>query len=204
PGFSLINANLVGNASGNTEHKDLFTASQTVFGDTGAKWLMYGIPSNVLNASLYTRGDTNPRTWHVVPNPTNPGDIPFISGISKAVGSVMTAAQRAGDVGFVNAMLHGLEHSGLSRPLAGMAATARAFTSEEGRAFTTQRNGNFLYANDLFSWSTLTRIAGAKPIDEANMVGNYFRVGAYAQKDREKREELGTRIKLSVLGGGEL
>lgn len=204
PGFSLINANLVGNASGNTEHKDLFTASQTLFGDTGAKWLMYGIPSNVLNASLYTRGDTNPRTWHVVPNPTNPGDIPFISGISRAVGSVFTAAQRAGDVGFVNAMLHGLEHSGLSRPLAGMAATARAFTSEDGQAYTTQRNGNFLYANDLFSWSTLTRIAGAKPIDEANMVGNYFRVGTYAQKDREKREELGTRIKLSVLGGGEL
>lgn len=204
PGFSLINANLVGNASGNTEHKDLFSASQLVFGDTGAKWLMYGAPSNILNASLYTRGDTNPRTWHVVPNPTNPAEIPFINGISKAVGSLYTAAKRAGDTGVANALLHGLEHSGLSRPLAGMAATARAFTTESGEVTTTQRNGNFLYANDLFSLSTLIRVAGAKPIDEANIVGNYYRAGAYAAKDREKRQELGTQLKLQMLGGGQL
>jgi hypothetical protein len=204
PGFSLINGTLVGNASGNSEHKDLFTAGQTLFGDTGAKWLMYGIPSNVLNASLYTRGDTNPRTWHVVPNPTNPGDIPFISGISQAVGSLFTAVQRAGDTGVTEGLLSGLEHAGLSRPLAGMAATARAFTTPDGMVTTTQKNGNFLYANDLWSWSTLVRLAGAKPIDEARTVGDYYRVGAYAAKDREKREELGTRLKLSILGGGEI
>ncbi|MNZ16649.1 hypothetical protein D3C78_336270 [compost metagenome] len=204
PGFSLINGTLVGQASGNPEHKDLFSASQVVFGDTAAKWLMYGVPSNVLNASLYTRGDTNPRTWHVVPNPTNPAEIPFISGLSQAVGSVFTAAKRAQDVGFIDGMLHGLEHSGLSRPLAGMAATARAFTTEGGQVTTTQKNGNFLYANDLWSWSTLVRIAGAKPIDEAKTVGDYFRVGVYAAKDREKREELGTRLKLELLAGGEV
>lgn len=204
PGFSLINGNLVGNASGNTEHKDLFTAGQTLFGETGAKWLMYGIPSNVLNASLYTRGDTNPRTWHVVPNPTNPGDIPFINGISQAVGSLFTAVNRAGDSGVIEGLLSGLEHAGLSRPLAGMAATARAFTNEDGLVTTTQRNGNFLYANDLWSWGTLVRIAGAKPIDEAKTVGDYYRVGTYAAKDREKRQELGTRLKLAMLGGGEI
>ena len=204
PGFSLINGTLVGQASGNSEHKDLFTAGQTLFGDSGANWLMYGIPSNIMNASLYTRGDTNPRTWHVVPNPTNPGDIPFISGIGQAVGSLFTAVQRAGDTGVIEGFLSGLEHAGLSRPLAGMAATARAFTGEDGKVTTTQRNGNFLYANDLWSWSTLIRIAGAKPIDEAKTVGDYYRVGTYAAKDREKREELGTRVKLSLLNGGEL
>lgn len=204
PGFSLINGTLVGNASGNGEHKDLFTAGQVLFGQTGADWLMYGIPSNVLNASLYTRGDTNPRTWHVVPNPTNPQDIPFISGISQAVGSLFTAINRAGESGITEGFLSGLEHAGLSRPLAGMAATARAFTTPNGQVTTTQRNGNFLYANDLFSWSTLIRLAGAKPIDEARTVGDYYRVGAYAAKDREKREELGTRLKLAIIGGGEI
>lgn len=204
PGFSLINGTLVGNASGNGEHNDLFTAGQTLFGQDGADWLMYGIPSNVLNASLYTRGDTNPRTWHVVPNPTNPQDIPFISGISQAVGSLFTAVQRSGESGIVEGFLSGLEHAGLSRPLAGMAATARAFTTPDGQVTTTQRNGNFLYANDLWSWSTLVRLAGAKPIDEARTVGDYYRVGAYAAKDREKREELGTRLKLAMLGGNEI
>lgn len=204
PGFSLINGTLVGNASGNGEHKDLFTAGQTIFGQTGADWLMYGIPSNVLNASLYTRGNTNPRTWHVVPNPTNPEDLPFISGISTAIGSLFTAVNRAGESGITEGFLSGLEHAGLSRPLAGMAATARAFTTPDGQVTTTQRNGNFLYANDLWSWSTLVRIAGAKPIDEARTVGDYYRVGAYAAKDREKREELGTRLKLAMLGGNEI
>ena len=48
------------------------------------------------------------------------------------------------------------------------------------------------------------RLAGAKPIDEARTVGDDYRVGTYAAKDREKREELGTRLKLAMLGGNEI
>lgn len=205
PGFNLINTSLVGNASGNPEHKDLYSATNTLFGKAGADWLMFGAPSNVLRASLFTRGDTNPRTWSIVPNPTNPGDIPFISAFGKVFSSTkQTLSDVAGGAPVWNSFLNGIEHMGLSRPLAGMAQTARAFTNEDGKVTSTQANGTILGTNDLASWATMTRIAGAKPIDEAITSNAYFRVQSYMAADRDKREKLGTALKLNLQGGGQV
>ncbi|MNC14362.1 hypothetical protein D3C81_1157150 [compost metagenome] len=93
---------------------------------------------------------------------------------------------------------------GLSRPLAGMAQTARAFTNEDGKVLSTQANGTILGSNDLVSWATLTRLVGSKPIDEAITSNAYFRVQGYMVKDREKREKLGTELKLNLQGNGEV
>jgi hypothetical protein len=203
PAFNLINSSLIGGASGNTDHKDLYSATQVLFGQKGADWIMYGAPSNILRASLFTRGDTNPRTWSIVPNPTNPGDIPFISAFGKVFSSTSEAIKQAsGGAPIWNSFLNGIEHMGLSRPLAGLAQTARAFTNEDGKVLSTQANGTILGSNDLMSWATLTRIAGAKPIDEAITSNAYFRVQGYMAADREKREKLGTELKLNLQGGG--
>lgn len=203
PAFNLINSSLVGGASGNSDHKDLYSATQALFGKTGSDWIMFGAPSNVLRASLFTRGDTNPRTWSIVPNPTNPGDIPFISAFGKVFSSTAAAvSQASGGAPVWNSFLNGIEHMGLSRPLAGMAQTARAFTNEDGKVTSTQANGTILGTNDLVSWGTLTRLAGAKPLDEAITSNAYFRVQGYMVKDREKREKLGTELKLNLQGGG--
>ena len=205
PAFNLINTSLVGNASGNPEHKDLFSATQALFGQKGADWVMFGAPSNILRASLFTRGDTNPRTWSIVPNPTNPGDIPFISAFGKVFSSTASAiSQAAGGAPVWNSFLNGIEHMGLSRPLAGMAQTARGFTNPDGRVLSTQANGTILGGNDLVSWATLTRIAGAKPIDEAIISNAYFRNQSYMVSDRAKREKLGTAVKLNLQGKGEV
>lgn len=203
PAFNLINSSLVGGASGNPEHKDLYSATQVLFGQKGADWIMFGAPSNILRASLFTRGDTNPRTWSIVPNPTNPGDIPFISAFGKVFSSTASAISQAqGGAPIWNSFLNGIEHMGLSRPLAGLAQTARGFTNEDGKVLSTQANGTILGSNDLMSWATLTRIAGAKPIDEAITSNAYFRVQGYMTADREKREKLGTAVKLNLQGGG--
>lgn len=203
PGFNLINSTLIGDASGNSEHYDLFSATRTIFGQTGSDWIMYGAPSNILRASLYTRGDTNPRTWHVVPNPTNPSEIPFISAFAKAFGSIKEAASKAGNgVPLWESFLSGVEHLGLSRPLAGLAAVARS--AEDGRVTATQRNGSIAGSNDFFSMATLIRLAGAKPIDEAIITNSYFRINSYAEKDRARRESLGSQLKSTIQGGGEL
>ena len=203
PGFNLINSSLVGNASGNPEHKDLYSATNILFGKQGSEWLMYGVPSNILRASLFTRGDTNPRTWSIVPNPTNPGDIPFINAFSKVFSSTaQTMADVKGGAPVWNSFLNGIEHMGLSRPLAGLAQTARAFTNEDGKVLSTQANGTITGTNDLLSWATLTRVAGAKPIDEAIASNAYFRVQGYMVADREKRMKLGTALKLNLQGGG--
>ena len=90
---------------------------------------------------------------------------------------------------------------GMSRPLAGLASSARGLTND-GVAYTTQRSGNFLYDNDLGSLATLTRLAGAKPLDEAIMQNNYFRLQSYAASDRLKRNKLGEAIRTSMQGGG--
>lgn len=203
PGFNLINTSLVGNASGNPEHKDFYSATNTLFGQKGADWIMFGAPSNILRASLFTRGDTNPRTWSIVPNPTNPGDIPFISAFAKVFSSTkQTLGDISGGAPVWNSFLNGVEHLGLSRPLAGMAQTARAFTNEDGKVTSTQANGTILGTNDLASWGTLTRLAGSKPIDEAITSNAYFRVQGYMAADREKRQRLGTALKLNLQGGG--
>ncbi|MNF48705.1 hypothetical protein D3C87_600960 [compost metagenome] len=205
PAFNLINSSLIGGASGNTEHKDLYSATQVLFGQKGSDWIMFGAPSNVLRASLFTRGDTNPRTWSIVPNPTNPGDIPFISAFAKVFSSTSDAIKQAsGGAPVWNSFLNGIEHMGLSRPLAGMAQTARAFTNEDGKVLSTQANGTILGSNDLVSWATLTRLVGSKPIDEAITSNAYFRVQGYMVKDREKREKLGTELKLNLQGNGEV
>lgn len=205
PGFNLINNNLIANAAGNPEHYDLHSATRLIFGQEGADWLMYGIPSNVLNASLYTRGDVNPRTWHVVPNPTNPSEIPFISAFAKAFGSLKQAAgQVANGAPLWESFLGGIEHLGLSRPLAGIAAVGRAVGNDGLQVISTQRNGNIAGSNDLFSLATLVRVAGAKPLDEAIVTNNYFRINAYMEADRAKREKLGTELKTTIINGGEI
>ena len=205
PGFNLINSSLVGDAAGNPEHYDLFSATKVIFGQEGADWLMYGAPSNILNASLYTRGDTNPRTWHVVPNPTNPSEIPFISSFSKAFGSIKAAtSQAASGAPLWNSFLSGIEHLGLSRPLAGLAQVLRGATTGEGVVQATQRDGSLSGSNDLYSLSSLIRLAGAKPIDEAIVTNAYFRINAYAEKDRERRASLGQAVKSAFLSGQEV
>lgn len=205
PGFNLINSTLVGNASGNPEHYDLFSATRAIFGQEGADWLMYGVPSNILNASLYTRGDTNPRTWHVVPNPTNPSEIPFISAFGKALGSIKGAVGQAQDGATLwQSFLSGVEHLGISRPLAGLAQVARGMTSEDNIVTATSRDGSLTGANDLYSLASLVRIAGAKPIDESIVTNGYFRINAYAEKDRESREKLGAAVKRRLASGEEI
>jgi len=203
PGFSAINNTLIGNAYGNEGHRDLYDAANTVLGKAGAEWLMYGAPSNLLKASLFTRGDTNPRTWSIVPNPTNPSELPIFSAYAKAFGSMKDTLKNVqGGAPIWNSFLSGIEHMGLSRPLAGMAAVARGFTNQDGQVTSTQRDGSILGQNDMVSWASLVRVAGAKPIDDAVLSNNYFRINAYAQKDREKRLSIATQIKLNLQGGG--
>lgn len=205
PGFSMINHSLIGQASGNPEHQDLHSLSQVAFGKEGADWLLYGAPSNILNAALYSRGNTNPRVWHIVPNPADPMQIPFVSGFAQFIGSFKNAADRVGEGAPVwESFLSGVEHMGLSRPAAGIAATARAFTNESGEAMSTQRSGNFLNSHELLSLATLMRIAGGKPLDEAIMQNDYHRIRAYAADDREKRNAIGEALRTTIQAGGDV
>lgn len=209
PAFNAINTSILGNASGNTEHKDAFDAVYGIAGKEAGDWLMYGAASNALGLlhpdlkiNLYTRGDINPR--HVTLVPTNPVDVPIYQAATKVFGNLFETVQKlaaGGDIS--NTLLQGLEHNGLSRPLAGLAQTLEGLDNPLRASYSTSKRGNVIAANDLLSLANLGRVLGGKPLDEAIALDATYRFKAYASKDRVKRQILGEAIKSTMLAGAD-
>lgn len=207
PSFNAINTHLVGNASGNTEHKDAYSALYGAAGKEAGDWLMYGMASNAmgllhpdLKVNLYTRGDINPRSVTLVP--TNPADIPFIHATGRVISNLFNTARNianGGDV--VTSLLQGIEHNGLSRPLAGLAQTMQGAGNPQQASFSTSNRGNVIAANDLVSLTNLSRIVGGKPLDEAVALDAAYRIKAYGLIDSKRRQVLGNAIKSTMIGG---
>jgi len=199
PAFQFINQHVVGTASGNTEHRDLYDGILGIGGKNVGEFLLYGLPSNILQTNLYTRGDINPRQVTVIP--TAPAEVPFIGAFGKFLGSVKeTATKISGGAPVWESMLQGLEHNGLSRPMAGLAQTLQAFGSG-GKVYSTSNKGTIISSNDLFSWATATRLIGGRPLDEAVVNDAVFRIHAYTQYNRSKMMSLAERVKTSVIAG---
>ncbi|MEY8217469.1 MAG: hypothetical protein RPT13_03910 [SAR324 cluster bacterium] len=209
PGFRAINENILGNASGNTEHRDAYSEVYGIAGKEAGDWLMYGTASNVLGLihpdlkfNLYTRGDINPRHLTIVP--TNPSSVPMIQATGKVFANIFNTAGKiaaGGDV--TTSLLQGLEHNGLSRPLAGLAQVLQGLDNPLEASYSTSNRGNVVASNDLLSIANLTRMAGAKPLDEAIAIDLTYRIAAYKHKDSLKRNKLGAAIKTTMIAGKE-
>jgi hypothetical protein len=199
PAFQFINQHIVGTASGNQKHVDLYDATYGTLGRQLGDLVMYGIPSNLLQANLYSRGDINPRQLTVIP--TTLPEIPFIGAFGKFLGNVKETVGKISAGGDVwESMLQGLEHNGLSRPMSGLAQSLQAF-GNGGVAYSTSTKGTILASNDLASWATAVRLAGGRPIDEAIVNDGVFRIQAYQQYDRARLNDLGEAVKSSVIQG---
>lgn len=197
PGFQYINQHIVGTASGNPNHTDAYSLLYGAAGKTAGDWLMYGIPSNMLQANLYSRGDINPRTLTVVP--TSPGDVIAVSAFSKFAGNLKeTLGKMAGGGDVWQSVLQGLEHNGLSRPLAGLAQTLQA--ADGGKVFSTTNGGDISATNDLMSLATLSRLAGGKPLDEAIANDEVARKMVYQAADKTKMKAATEMFKTTVIG----
>jgi len=199
PAFNAINTHLVGNASGNPTHKDLYTAAYSVAGKEAGDWLMYGLGSNALSLfnedlrfNLYSRGDINPRQITVLP--VNPMDVPLVKATANFYNNFMQTAERIGQGAPIKeSLLQGLEHNGLNRPLAGLAQVLQGYT--------TTSKGSLLSSIDQFDIANASRVLGGKPFDEALALDALYRVKAYQAKDRARREELGAVVKTTLLAG---
>jgi len=55
PAFQFINTHIVGQLSGNQEHRDAYDVTYGVAGRTAGDFVLYGIPSNILNTNIYSR-----------------------------------------------------------------------------------------------------------------------------------------------------
>lgn len=199
PAFQFINQHVVGTLSGNQKHVDLYDSTYGVAGKDVGNFLLYGFPSNLLHTNLYSRGDINPR--HVTIIPTSLPDIPFIGAFGKFLSSVKeTVSKGMGGAPVWESVLQGLEHNGLSRPLAGLAQVLQGF-GPSGKVYSTTNSGSILASNDLFSWASMVRLAGGRPLDEAITNDAIFRIHGYQQYDNEKKKALAERVKAAVIGG---
>lgn len=204
PLFNAINTHLIGTARMNEGHKDAYTfaveaGEATLGGSTGghaaADWLMYGTASafpifSDKAPALYSRGDINPR--HVTIIPTSPTEVPVYQVGSRVIANLANMAKQIGGGGDVlPSLLEGLEHNGISRPLAGMAQVVQGFA-------TTSRSSLISAASDFSAVATLSRIAGAKPMDEAVLLDTKFRLEAYRAADRDRIENLGMAVKQRI------
>jgi hypothetical protein len=198
PGYKFINEHVVGTASGNTEHRDLYDITRGTFGKEAGNFLMYGTASNLLQTNIYTRGDLNPR--HLTIIPTSIEDVPFISAFTKLGKSFTEAAGKIANGGSVlESFRQAVEHNGISRPLAGLAQTSRAIDNQ-GKVFSVSTKGTMIGENDLMSLATISRLAGGRPLDEAILNETTFSISAYEAKDREKKKKLSETIKSTLVG----
>jgi hypothetical protein len=209
PAFNALNTHLVGTASGNTSHRDAYDTVYGIAGKEAGDWLMYGLASNAmgllhpdLKVNLYTRGDINPR--HVTIVPTNPSSIPIIQATGKVLTNLFNTADKlaaGGDI--TTTLLQGIEHNGLSRPLAGLAQTLNGLDNPLEASYSTSKKGNVIASNDLLSLANLARMVGGKPLDEAVAIDASYRFKAYGLEDAKKRSVLGQAIKTNMIAGAD-
>lgn len=200
PGYQAFNENIIGQAAGNYEHKDITTSVYEAAGNDIAQFLLYGAPSNLLRANLYTRGDLTPQHSTILPNSI--GDIAAVSMYGKFFGNLKTTASNiAGGADIWKSILSGLEHNSMNRPLSGLAQTLRGF--ENGNVYSTDSSGNVIASNDLLSLGTLARLAGGKPIDEAVVRDEKWRISAYRQSDLARRAKATQALRTSMTDAGE-
>jgi hypothetical protein len=152
----------------------------------------------MIQANLYSRGDINPRTLTVVP--VNPNDIVAVSAFSKFAGNLKeTLGKIAGGGEVWQSVLQGLEHNGISRPLAGLAQTLQA-AGPGGKVFSTTNAGDISATNDLMSLATLSRLAGGKPLDEALANDEIARKMVYQAADKVRMKAATETFKSHVMG----
>lgn len=208
PAFNFLNTHIVGTASGNQSHKDLYDATYGIVGKEAGDWLMYGAASNFPKllggegTNLYTRGDINPRYVTILPNEVS--EIPLVRAGTAVWNTLAGTVQQLG-VGAPagETLLQAMEHNSLSRPLAGLAQVLQA-AGNGGNVYATDKNSVLRGSNDLLSVTSLMRMAGGRPMDESLSVDYYYRLKAYDAKDRTLMEKLRSAVRKSVIQGNTL
>lgn len=204
PGFTTLNR-LVGET--NQDNNDLFTYTNSDKPDGWGQYFMYGAASHALGFPMdfFSRGDLAVRHSLVVP--TNPQDIPAISILTKAVSNMYNVGTMVLDtndgVSATQALIHGLAHNGMNRPLQGLGTIIQGqVTSGRGQAYFQNSNYVDYNAAEEINWAAgFARLLGTKPLNESILMSSYFRTNAYQNKARQDAANLGERVQLSLQGG---
>ncbi len=210
PFFDAVNTHIIGGwLAGNPKHNDAYNILPGFNKELG-DWMLYGTASAFplfagQSPALFTRGDINPRHLTIVP--ISPLDVPAVSASIKLVDAVWGMGKdmvQGADVS--DALLKGLEHQGWNRPLAGFAQLLAGQS-------TTSKGSLISAANDMettswlgalaertFSVTGVSRLMGARPMDEAVALNAIYRQKTYDAMDRARIERLGELVKMKLAG----
>ena len=196
PGFSHLN-NLIQRHAGNTEGQDLYSTATQQLGKGPADFLLYGALSGLTGSALFSRGDINPRRATIVP--VNPLDIPSVSAgikIYQNIAQMASNIQKGGNV--PASLMLGLEHNGLSRPLTGLAEMMQGYVTDNKGNLVSNISNPTMGFSDMFSVANMSRLLGARPLDEAVAMDAMYRSSAAKQADQIKLDALGDSFKTQV------
>ncbi len=202
PGFTTFN-NMV--AETNSGNMDLYTLTNADDPKSWGAWVLYGTGSHAFlhPADLASRGDVVMRNSLVLP--TQIQDLPTVSILSNVMKNAWNTLGMIteNDTNAGQALLFGLAHNGLSRPLQGLGtAVMGQVTTQQGTPlFHNSNYTDYDTANELNLGMISTRIIGTRPLEEAIMMDNMYRTKAYQAAAQEKTAEIGKEIKLAISGG---
>lgn len=195
PGFQQVNEMIGEHFS--EDHFDLTTGTYRAAGEA-ADWILYGLPSNLAGASIYTRGDVDPRFPNVMAGVDNivavnmaAQSAEFVRSMARAVGEGESAGQ---------AMLQALSLQTLSRPLARGAEIGMALTGEGGSV---NRAGNTVQTSEevLTLNGIASRVFAMRPFEEGKLREMQYLNRFYEAADRELRKGTIDSLRTAIRSG---
>lgn len=192
PGMTLLNQKIATDFGG----EDFYSLTQADEEGWG-KYMMYGMASHAFgfNVDMFSRGDLQFRHNTVVP--LNPLDWAVVGRTASVVGNIMSTADNiaGGDVPVSEALLQGLAHNGLYRPLQGVGALlAGEVTTKSGQTLVESRG----WGEDTAFASITARLLGSRPTAEAIAMDSMYRKAAYQASITKKLGEIGGQIQLKL------
>ena len=210
PFFDAVNTHLIGGmVANNPTHKDIYSVLPGFNKELG-DWMLYGTASafplfSGSQPAVFTRGDLNPRNALILP--TAIADVPAVSASIKLVDTLLGMGKniKAGaDVS--DSLLQGLEHQGWNRPLAGFAQLLAGQATDRKGALVSAASDlkatTYLgaLAERTMSIEGVSRLMGARPMDEALALNAMYRNKSYQALDRARIERLGEVVKTKMYG----
>lgn len=197
PGVQTLNNLVATQFATNSANKDAYSQLPQAVGPEMAHWMLYGTASAFplfgdSHPALFSRGDISPRSGTVIP--LNPLDYPAVQATAQLFTGIKEGFKTGAATGDASLGLWtGLEMNGISRPLAGLARIANGSHTSKGSLISAQQ--------DMLSLTTLARLAGARPMDEALALDAQFRTTAFQAANRDKMESLGAIVKRRLTSG---
>ena len=196
PGFRAM-SEYIGEKS--QEGDDFYSLTQDAVGEEASEWILFGLASNFTKPvighglELYTRGDLNPRTPFIIP--TSIEEIPVYSLATKAVGSMLQAADAVSEgVPAGQVFAEALASNGVNRPLAGLGQILAGTR-------TTSKGSLLVNLQDMDWAQKAVRLLGTKTLDESVAVQTYYRTKAYQSYRQEKVNQIGRNVRTQFRSG---